>query len=219
MELFGFETERSWDYENGFYITSDITRMSKMLAHFELYKMIVNLPGAIIETGVFKGASLIRFATFRILLEFSHSRKIIGFDAFGKFPKQLLKEDDAFARHFESSAGEGISIDEIEKVFLHKKIENIELVEGNINETVPKYKKEHPELKIALLHIDTDVYEPAITALNNLYDKVVKNGLIVFDDYAAVGGETKAVDEFFSDKDILLEKLPISHGPTFIKKK
>jgi len=34
----GFETEKCWDYENGFYLTSHVTRLSKMLAHYELYK-------------------------------------------------------------------------------------------------------------------------------------------------------------------------------------
>jgi hypothetical protein len=100
----------------------------------------------------------------------------------------------------------------------HKGFGNYELVQGNILQTVPDYVTAHPELKIALLHIDTDVYEPASVILNNLYDRVVSGGLIVFDDYATVPGETQAVDEFFADKDVVIEKLPISHIPTFIRK-
>lgn len=42
---------------------------------------------------------------------------------------------------------------------------------------------------------------------------------MVFDDFGAVPGETKAVDEFFADKNILIEKLPISHIPAFVRKK
>ena len=58
-----------WDYENGFYWFSPKSRLNKMLAHYELYKTIVNIPGHIFELGVYKGASLVRFATFRDALE------------------------------------------------------------------------------------------------------------------------------------------------------
>jgi len=32
----GFDTDKCWDYENGFYLTSHVTRLSKMLAQYEL---------------------------------------------------------------------------------------------------------------------------------------------------------------------------------------
>jgi hypothetical protein len=91
------------------------------------------------------------------------------------------------------------------------------LIQGDIVNTIPEYVANHPELKIALLHIDVDVYEPTKVILENLCDKVVKNGLIVFDDYGTVAGETKAIDEFFNDKAII-KKLPISHIPAYIRK-
>ena len=83
MKTFGFDSEMCWDYENGFYLTSHPNRIGKLVAHYELYKKIVHLPGEILEFGVFKGASFIRLLTFRELLESTYSRKIIGFDAFG----------------------------------------------------------------------------------------------------------------------------------------
>jgi len=218
-ELFGFEIDKQWDYENGFYITSHLTRLPKMLAHYELYKSIVNLPGHIVECGVFKGASLIRFCTFREILESPYSRKVIGFDAFGKFPIQADTIDQAFVKRFEDSSGEGISTSELKKVFSQKGFCNYELVQGDVADTIPEYITNHPELKIALLHIDVDVYKPSVAILEHLYDRVVSGGLIVFDDYATVAGETRAVDEFFSDKNIIIEKLPISHIPSFIRKK
>lgn len=68
-KLFGFEIEKKWEYENGFYLTSHVTRLAKALAHYELYKSIVDLPGHVVECGVFKGASLLRFCTYREVLE------------------------------------------------------------------------------------------------------------------------------------------------------
>lgn len=216
--MMGFSTDKAWDYENGFYLTSPVTRIAKMIAHYELYKSIVGSPGHVVECGVYKGASLIRFATFREILESVYSRKIIGFDAFGKFPIQGDENDLAFIDRFEGEGGPGISVKELTNVFNYKGIQNIELVEGDICVTVSDYLSGCPELKIALLHIDVDVYDPTMTTLRTFYDCVVPGGLVVFDDYGTVAGETRAVDEFFSGKDVRFEKLAISHIPAFIRK-
>jgi hypothetical protein len=217
--IFGFQTDQQWNYENGFYLTSHITRMAKLLAHYELYKSIINLPGHVVECGVYKGASLIRFSTFREIMESPFSRKIIGFDAFGKFPGQENAADQAFVERFEREGGDGISKEELQKSFALKSLSNIELIQGDMCDTIPHYIEAHPELKIALLHVDVDVYKPTAVILKNLYDRVVKGGIIVFDDFGTVAGETKAIDEFFADHDVRIEKLPISHIPSYIKKK
>lgn len=219
-ELFGFNTDNEWDYENGFYLTSHVTRTAKMLAHFELYKSIIDLPGHIVECGVYKGASFVRFATFREILESPYSREIIGFDTFGKFPQYEDQDpnDATFISKFEQAGGIGISVDELRRVFEHKSLCNYQLVQGDILITVPQYIDRHPELKIALLHMDVVVYRPSAAILNLLYDRVVKGGLIVLDDYGTGAGETRAVDEFMTGKDVVIEKLPISHIPAFIRK-
>ncbi len=86
--------------------------------------------------------------------------------------------------------------------------------------TLDEYVKSRPELRIALLHIDTDVYAPAKKGLDVLFDRVVKGGLVVFDDYEVIEGETLAVDEFFKDYDYVLEKFTFSHTkPSFLVKK
>jgi hypothetical protein len=217
----GFDTDRCWDYENGFYLTSHVTRISKLLAQYELYKSIVGLPGQVVECGVYKGASLLRFATFRQILESPHSRKIIGFDAFGKFP--VGDEDEAnraFIQRFSGEGGDGISRESLQDALSYKGFENIELIEGDISSTIPLYVANHPELKIALLHVDVDVYRPTQVVLQHLFDRVVRRGLVVMDDYGTISGETQAVDEFIRQDhgDLIIEKLPIAHIPAFIRK-
>ncbi len=214
-----FDTEKGFEYENGFYLTSGIDRMGKLLAHYELYKMIKDLPGAVVECGVFKGNSLVRFATFRNLLESEFSRKIIGFDIFGAFPKTKFENDKKYLKKFVEAAGEeSASTEELEKIFAHKNLKNFELIKGDITKTVPAYAKQNPHVKIALLHIDTDVYEPAVAILKNLYDRVVRGGVIAFDDYGTFPGETKAIDDFFKDKNVLVKKFPFSHIPSYVIK-
>ena len=198
-----------------------MTRLAKLLAHYDLYKMIVPLPGQIVECGVYKGASLLRFATFREILESPYSRKIVGFDAFGRFPQEGEDATNrAFIERFAAEGGDGISRESFLEVIAYKGLENIELIEGDVCSTIPKYVTEHAELKIALLHVDVDVYRPTQVVLDQLFDRIVPGGLLVLDDYGTVAGETQAVDEFFqkTQRQLLVEKLPISHVPAYVRK-
>ena len=220
-KIWNYDIEKTWDYENGFYLTSPFSRIAKSLAHWELYKKITHLPGDVVECGVFKGASLIRWATFREILENSSSRGIIGFDIFGEFPKTGSAEDNGFIERFENDSGNGIPYEELINAFEHKRFANYEFIKGDILQTIPEYISKHKELKIALLHIDVDVYAPTKAILEHLFDHVVEGGVVVFDDYGTVYGETKAVDEFMSDYPgkFKIEKLPYYKVPSYLVKK
>ena len=63
-----------------------------------------------------------------------------------------------------------------------------------------------------------DVKEPTDFVFDLLYERVVPGGLIVFDDYNAVAGETISVDEFVKKYHLKLEKLSFYNVPTFIRK-
>jgi hypothetical protein len=216
--FFGFDAGRAFEYENGFYLTSPLSRIGKLLGHYELYKRITLLPGEVVECGVYKGASLLRFLSFRELIEAPDSRKVIAFDAFGRFPESGDQEDRAFIQRFEQEGGDGISVSELRRILAHKGFRNTELVAGDINRSVPEYVKAHPELRIALLHIDVDCYEPTMTILQQLFERMVPGGLVVFDDYGRVAGETRAVDEFLLQHPHQLQKLSICHVPTYLVK-
>ncbi|MCH5200691.1 MAG: class I SAM-dependent methyltransferase [Oscillospiraceae bacterium] len=221
MQIGKWETSKGFEYENGFYMTSQPYRLGNILAHYELYKKITELPGDVIELGVFKGSSLIQFCTFRELLENENSRKIVGFDVFGEFPNaEKVESDTAFVEGWNKQfSSEFPEKEDIERSLQHKKIGNVELVKGNILETVDEYLERNPHTRIALLHIDTDVYEPAKYGLEKLFDRVVKDGVIVFDDYATIEGETLAVEEFFKDRDYKIHKFRFSHTkPSYIIK-
>ena len=216
----GMSSNDVWNFENGFYWFSSPTRLNKLLAHYDLYQRITGLPGDVFELGVYKAASLIRLATFRSLLENDFSRKIVGFDAFGKFPRENLgsNADHEFIKRFEDGGGDGLSIIEVQSIFEQKGFQNIFLQEGNVFDTLPQYLDLHPEVRIAFLHLDMDVKEPTAFALACLYDRVVPNGLIVFDDYNAVAGETEAVDEFLAKRKLSIQKTSHYAVPSFVIK-
>lgn len=219
MNNYSVDPAKKWDYENGFYLTCETGRIGKMLNHLEIYKQITHLPGDILEFGVYKGSSFTRLIAFRDLLETPHSRKVVGFDAFGKFPDAVaLAADQEFIHQFEGAGGFGISEEELRLHLERKGTSNYQLVKGDILETIPQYLQDNPALKISLLHIDVDVYEPSKVILEHLWDKIVPGGILMLDDYGTVQGETKAVDEFFADQDIVINKLPFYHIPSYVVK-
>ncbi len=214
------EFDKAFEYENGFYLSCDVTRISKILAHYELFKIALDVPGAIVECGVFKGASLARFAMLRNLFGNPFSKKIVGFDIFGAFPETSFEPDKAARQTFIRDSGiESISVEQMIQVLKHKGCDRaVELVAGNICDTVPKYTSEHPELKISLLNLDADVYEPSVTILEHLYPRIERNGILILDDYGVFPGETKAVDDYFKGKNAVIRKFPFCMTPCYIVK-
>ena len=62
---------------------------------------------------------------------------------------------------------------------------------------------------IVYLHIDLNSAKPTLAALNFFYPRLVKGGVILFDDYGwrEYKDTKKVVDEFFSSKPGILLKL------------
>lgn len=211
---------KCFDYENNFYLTCDSVRIAKLMTHYELYKKVENLTGEIVECGVFKGTSLINFIMFREILNHYGYKKVIGFDIFDKFPETNFKEDKEMRNKFIEEAGDSsISVDQLSDVLEKKGINrNVELVEGNIINTIPRYLIDNPQLKISLLNLDVDIYEPSKTVLEYLYPRIVRGGILILDDYGVFPGETKAVDDYFKDKNVTIEKLSFSPRISFIVK-
>ena len=157
---------------------------------------------------------------FRDLFGNPLSKKIIGFDVFGKFPKTKFSQDNKLRKKFIDEAGESsISVSQLQQVLKNKKIDKlVELVKGDITKTIPAYLKSNPHLKISFLNLDTDIYEPAVTILEQFYPRMSKGGVLILDDYGVFPGETKAVDDYFQEKNVEIRKLPFALTPCYIIK-
>ena len=204
--------DKAWDFENGFHLTCDIGRLGKILAQWELFQMVTHVPGAIIECGVFKGASIARFAAFRQLAGNLPTQTIIGFDTFGQFPETEYEADKPLRERFlREAGGQSISKNDLMKVLEHKQCDqNVDLVEGDICQTVPLYLEQNPDLKISLLNLDVDIYEPSVTVLEHFFPRIVKGGILILDDYGTFPGETQAADDYFAKNGLgaNLQRLP-----------
>ena len=208
-----------WKNENLFYLKSSLSRIFKIICHYEIFKITENVKGDILECGVFKGNSLIRFISFRDLLKLKN-KKIYGFDVFGNFPRQQIAEDNIFAKNHDKQIGKGYTASFLKKSLEKKGLKSFKLIKGDILKSLPKFLKNKKKLKISFLHLDMDVYEPTKFVLNKLFKMVSKNGVILIDDYGQVAGATKATNEFLkNNKRLKIKNLKFNNRLKFIVKK
>ena len=146
------------------------------------------------------------------------------FWCFGKFPHPKKdyknnKADKIFAKRHDNNIGLGINIKLLRKYLKKKNIINYDLVKGDILKTLPNYLSKNKKLKISLLHLDLDVYEPTRFVLDALYKNISKNGIILLDDYTHIKGATLAVDEFIKKNKLKVYKVSKNGRPYYIQKK
>ena len=206
-----------WDIENAFYLKSHQSRIIKTLSHYEIFKKSISVKGSIVECGVFKGASLSRFLTFRNYFSIKN-KKAFGFDVFGAFPKQQFKNDNKFSKRHNKIAGVGSSPETIKKHLKNKKINNFQLIKGRLEKTIPRFLKNRKDFKISFLHLDLDVFQPTYFALNSFYKNVSPKGIILLDDYDSIEGATKAINLFVKKKKLKLDSLKNNKKLKFIIK-
>ncbi len=228
IKLPKFDNQSMYDYETYFNLTMNDERLGKFLAHYEAMKIAENIPGEIVECGVFKGTSFARFAIMRRVMGGEKSAKIFGFDVFSDtYPNTKYKEDKIQRDYWiKSTGGKSIGEKQLSKLLKKKKIGNFSLIAGDANKTIPKFINKNPGFKIALLNIDIDFVEPTLTVLNNFYDCVTRGGVILLDNYAGKGnsgkylhGDTKAIDDFFKKKSIIIKRFSFAARPCYIIKK
>lgn len=205
--------------------------LARFLAHYELFKKIVVLPGVIIDLGVYRGASTFTWAKLCEIFCPTDVRKVVyGFDTFEGFPS-LTQEDgpeDALQDVKKGGYfGGGTILNDLnlacqamnaEKHIKH--LNRIEFIKGDVIRTIPEFiQSKGNGLRIVLLNLDLDLYEPTKTALEHFVPLMVSGGIIILDEYAVdtFGGESKAVDEYFFKafgKKAIITKFPWHSNPS-----
>ena len=148
-------------------------------------------------------------------------RKIIGFDTFEGFPdvseKDTANSDLAYPDQHQRGGYSANSYDDLkESIRLYDMnralghISKVELVRGDIRETLPKYIQENSHLVVALLYLDLDLYEPTLAALKFLLPRIPRGGVVVFDELndKAWPGETMAVLDSVGIRNLRLRRFP-----------
>lgn len=210
-KLFRTTTLTTFEMFRNFPVFTPRYNIARFLVHYELFKRIYELPGVIVDLGVYKGASTFTWAKLCEIFCPTDVRKVVyGFDTFEGFPL-LSKDDGGEDLQYDRKVGgfhAGTSIEKdlhlaqeamkMDKFIKH--LNRVEFIKGDATKTIPEFvRAKGSGLKIALLNIDFDLYEPTKVALDCFVPKMVKGGIIIVDEYALenFGGETKAIDEYF----------------------
>ena len=103
-----------------------------------------------------------------------------------------------------------------------KKNNNLILVKGKVEDTL--IDKQNIPDEISILKLDTCLYAGTKIELDILFPKVIKDGIIIIDNYFNYKGVKQATDEFFKEKnlDIKYSKLSdrvVIYKQTYVTKR
>lgn len=160
-----------------------------------------NIPGDLVETGVWRGGGTI-FMRAVLAAHEIHDRTVWVVDSFTGLPKPNSDKypDDAGDVHYTKSEL-AVSLEEVKRNFEQYGLldEQVKFLKGWFSETLPNA----PIEKIAVLRMDGDMYESTMDTLINLYHKIVEDGYIIVDDFGAVPACKKAVEDFRKSNNII----------------
>lgn len=195
-------------------------QIRNFVERYEIYKLVKNVPGSILECGVADGFGLMSFAHFCSIFEgYHHTRKIIGFDTFEGFSELLPQDKTSKAIHMKkgglkhdshSILQSSIRLYDRNRPLGH--IEKIQLIKGDASKTLPEFIKENPYLVVSLLYLDMDLYQPTKDAIRLLVGRIPKGGVICFDElnHPDYPGETLAVMEELGLQNLRLKRFDFS---------
>ena len=173
-----YTSQEIFDAFNGFILSSDTRVFGKLLARCLLFNQVKDIPGDIVECGVFKGTGVFTFLKIKRFLCPNSLKKVIGFDYFNsdRLIDSLKGQDkEAMLTLFKDR-----NYDHTEN---HKEVFNdfilnqgfqsheFELVDGDICETAKSFCEDRPGFRISLLYIDLDIEKPTYEALTHIWDR------------------------------------------------
>ena len=219
---------KKFDVAHSFPVFNTRQSVQRFLETYEFYKLIEKIPGSILEMGVGKGSFLMAMAHICSIHEGHHyTRKIYGFDTFQGFKSLSAEDKSSKANHMKTGGLNFDVFNDLKKIisFYDKNrqignIQKISLIKGDVMKTLPKFLIKNKHLVISMLHLDLDIFKPTKLALEMLYERVPKGGIIIFDElnHEDYPGETIAVNEVLGIKNYKIKRLPISPMASYIIK-
>jgi len=172
-----------------------------------------NVPGDLIETGVWRGGSVIFMRA--LLKRFGVTdRRVWVADSFEGLPKPTDARDLADkAWDMSENPYLAVSIEQVRANFERFGLldDQVVFLKGWFRDTLPAA----PIAQLAILRLDGDMYEATSDGLRHLYPKVSPGGFVIVDDYGSWPACRQAVDEFRERHGIRAEMTAISGGAVF----
>jgi O-methyltransferase len=171
------------------------------------------IPGDLIETGVWRGGATI---FMRAVLKARNvtDRTVWVADSFQGLPKPdaLNYPADAGDHHWTSDLL-AVSLDQVRSNFDKYGLldDQVRFLPGWFRDTLPTA----PIERLAVLRLDGDMYESTIVALQALHPKLSPGGYAIIDDYGAVQGCRDAVHDYRTQHNITDEIIRIDSCGVF----
>lgn len=190
--------------------------LAKLLFLNEIYQKIIDIPGSILEFGIWMGASTITFENLRAVYEpYNYQRRIVAFDTFqgycgisGADVRSELIEEGVYtvSENYEKYLGELLAYHEQENVMSH--VKKHVLIKGDAGITCPAYLNDNSHLLVALAYFDMALYEPTLKCLKAIEPRLIKGSVLVFDElcHPDYPGETKAVLEVMGSRNYKINR-------------
>lgn len=206
-------TDEIYQYFNNFIFSNDIKVLGKLLYRFQFFEQIKDLPGDIVEIGVFKGSGIATFSKFVEIFCPNSNKKIIGFDIFDpKLSEQILTKDSEQDKLTMTVVLNKVNQDELSIDAVNKRLDNMHidkkyiLIKGDVEETLPEFINKNPGFRAALIYIDVDIERPTYCALKYLWDRLLPGGIILFDEFEYHKfSESCGVDKFIKEYHLNVE--------------
>jgi len=181
-----FEDSQKFIYENSSTNTMYFDGNNSFKSFHEFCLNEILKKGFIFEFGVYKGRSINFIA--KKLKEGNDSRLIYGFDSFRGFSEEWSGMNEKYNIKYFDQEGNYPLVPE-----------NVKLVDGFIEDTLPIFINENNFDCVSLIRIDTDTYSPSKVILSNLKNFLVKGSIIIFDEFCGYPNwrshEFKALNE------------------------
>ena len=196
---------------NNFIFSNDIKIMGKLLHRFQHFLNVKELPGDIVEVGVFKGSGMSSFMKFIEIFCPNSNKKVIGFDIFDVVESEnVLKSDKDIDREsmniiYDRVNHNDLTLESVTNNLTNTKISNDRfiLVKGDVEKSIPTFLDENPGFRISYLYIDVDIDRPTYFTLKYLWDRILPGGVIIFDEFEYHKySESNGVEKFLKEKGI-----------------
>jgi O-methyltransferase len=147
------------------------------------------IDGDIIETGVWRGGACIFMKKYLDLYEMN--KKVFVADSFAGLPKPEHPEDEGDHHHGIDILR--VSLEEVKKNFsIYRALdENVVFLKGWFSDTLPNNKEIE---KLCILRMDGDMYKSTIDVYEACWEKLVKRGFAIVDDWCLKGAQKATVD-------------------------
>lgn len=151
-----------------------------------------NVPGDLIETGVWRGGATILMRAV-LKLHCVSDRTVFVADSFQGLPPPT---DAADGWDLTGDAGLAVSVDQVRRNFERFGLldDQVKFLVGWFADTLPKA----PIERLSILRLDGDLYSSTMDALLALYPKVSDGGYVIVDDYGSWPACKRAVDEYIA---------------------